>query len=40
MRNQAVPHYKDRAKLIAVVKQGRRQLEEQTVQERPPVWHS
>jgi len=28
------PHYKDRAKLIAVVKQGRRQLEEQMAQER------
>lgn len=39
------PHYKDRAKLIAVVKQGRRQLEEQMAQEReqraqqrPPGW--
>ena len=28
------PHYKDRAKLIAVVKQGRLQLEEQMAQER------
>ncbi len=28
------PHYKDRAKLIAVVKQGRAQLEEQMAQER------
>jgi glutathione-regulated potassium-efflux system ancillary protein KefC len=28
------PHYKDRAKLIAVVKQGRQQLEEQMAQER------
>jgi glutathione-regulated potassium-efflux system ancillary protein KefC len=26
---QMYPHYKDRAKLIAVVKQGRQQLEEQ-----------
>ena len=41
------PHYKDRAKLIAVVKQGRRQLEEQMAQEReqraqqrPPGWDS
>ncbi|MDO8248120.1 MAG: glutathione-regulated potassium-efflux system protein KefC [Rhodoferax sp.] len=39
------PHYQDRAKLIAVVKQGRRQLEEQMAQERaeraerrPPGW--
>lgn len=39
------PHYKDRAKLIAVAKQGRRQLEEQMAQERaqraqqpPPGW--
>ena len=31
---QMYPHYKDRAKLIAVVKQGRRQLEEQMAQER------
>jgi glutathione-regulated potassium-efflux system ancillary protein KefC len=31
---QMHPHYKDRAKLIAVVKQGRRQLEEQMAQER------
>lgn len=31
---QLHPHYKDRAKLIAVVKQGRRQLEEQMAQER------
>ena len=28
------PHHKDRAKVIAVVKQGRRQLEEQMAQER------
>jgi len=28
------PHYKDQAKLIAVVKQGRQQLEEQMAQER------
>lgn len=28
------PHYRDRAKLIAVVKQGRRQLEEQMARER------
>jgi glutathione-regulated potassium-efflux system ancillary protein KefC len=28
------PHYRDRAKLIAVVKQGRQQLEEQMAQER------
>jgi glutathione-regulated potassium-efflux system ancillary protein KefC len=28
------PHYQDRAKLIAVVKQGRRQLEEQMARER------
>jgi glutathione-regulated potassium-efflux system ancillary protein KefC len=28
------PHYKDRSKLIAVVKQGRQQLEEQMAQER------
>jgi glutathione-regulated potassium-efflux system ancillary protein KefC len=28
------PHFKDRSKLIAVVKQGRRQLEEQMAQER------
>ena len=41
------PHYKDRAKLIAVVKQGRRQLEDQMAQEReqraqqrPPGWDS
>jgi len=39
------PHYRDRAKLIAVVKQGRQQLEEQMAQERaerverrPPGW--
>ncbi len=39
------PHYRDRAKLIAVVKQGRLQLEEQMAQERteragqrPPGW--
>ena len=31
---QMYPHHKDRAKLIAVVKQGRRQLEEQMAQER------
>lgn len=31
---QMYPHNKDRAKLIAVVKQGRRQLEEQMAQER------
>ena len=31
---QLHPHYKDQAKLIAVVKQGRRQLEEQMAQER------
>ena len=31
---QMHPHYKDRAKLIAVVKQGRAQLEEQLAQER------
>ena len=31
---QMHPHYKDRARLIAVVKQGRRQLEEQMAQER------
>lgn len=38
------PHYKDRAQLIAVVKQGRRQLEEQMAleraQQRPPGWDS
>jgi glutathione-regulated potassium-efflux system ancillary protein KefC len=28
------PHHKDRAKMIAVIKQGRRQLEEQMAQER------
>ena len=28
------PHYKDRAKLIATVKRGREQLEEQMAQER------
>ena len=28
------PHHKDRAKLIAVVKQGRQQLEEQMARER------
>ncbi len=40
------PHHKDRAKVIAVVKQGRRQLEEQMAQEReeqaqrlPRGWH-
>jgi len=31
---QMYPHYKDQAKLIAVAKQGRRQLEEQMAQER------
>ena len=31
---QMYPHHKDRAKLIAVVKQGRQQLEEQMAQER------
>ncbi len=31
---QLYPHHKDRAKVIAVVKQGREQLEEQMVQER------
>ena len=31
---QMHPHYKDRAKLIAVVKQGRQQFEEQMAQER------
>ena len=31
---QLHPHYKDQAKLIAVVKQGRRQLEEQMARER------
>jgi glutathione-regulated potassium-efflux system ancillary protein KefC len=31
---QMYPHHKDRAKVIAVVKQGRRQLEEQMAQER------
>jgi glutathione-regulated potassium-efflux system ancillary protein KefC len=31
---QMYPHHKDRAKLIAVAKQGRRQLEEQMAQER------
>ena len=31
---QMHPHHKDRSKLIAVVKQGRRQLEEQMAQER------
>jgi glutathione-regulated potassium-efflux system ancillary protein KefC len=31
---QMHPHYRDRAKLIAVVKQGRQQLEEQMAQER------
>jgi glutathione-regulated potassium-efflux system ancillary protein KefC len=39
------PHHKDRAKLIAVVKQGRQQLEEQMAQERaqgqqPQGWDS
>jgi glutathione-regulated potassium-efflux system ancillary protein KefC len=28
------PHHKDRAKVIAVIKQGRAQLEEQMAQER------
>jgi glutathione-regulated potassium-efflux system ancillary protein KefC len=31
---QMHPHYRDRAKLIAVIKQGRQQLEEQMAQER------
>ena len=31
---QMYPHFRDRAKLIAVVKQGRQQLEEQMAQER------
>ena len=31
---QLHPHYKDRAKLIAVVKQGRLQLEEQMAQQQ------
>jgi len=31
---QMHPHHKDRAKVIAVIKQGRRQLEEQMAQER------
>jgi glutathione-regulated potassium-efflux system ancillary protein KefC len=31
---QMYPHHRDRAKMIAVVKQGRRQLEEQMAQER------
>ena len=31
---QLHPHYKDNAKLISVVKQGRQQLEEQMAQER------
>ena len=31
---QMYPHRKDRAKMIAVVKQGRQQLEEQMAQER------
>ena len=31
------PHYKDRAKLTATVKQGRQQLEEQMAQERAQV---
>jgi glutathione-regulated potassium-efflux system ancillary protein KefC len=31
---QMYPHHKDRAKVIAVIKQGRRQLEEQMAQER------
>ena len=31
---QMYPHHKDRAKMIAVSKQGRRQLEEQMAQER------
>jgi glutathione-regulated potassium-efflux system ancillary protein KefC len=43
---QLHPHYKDRTKLIAVVKQGRQQLEEQMAnereqlaQKRPAGWH-
>jgi glutathione-regulated potassium-efflux system ancillary protein KefC len=31
---QMYPHFKDRAKLVAVIKQGRQQLEEQMAQER------
>ena len=31
---QMYPHRKDRAKMIAVIKQGRQQLEEQMAQER------
>jgi len=31
---QMYPHYRDRAKLIAVAREGRRQLEEQMAQER------
>ena len=31
---QLHPHYKDSAKLMSVVKQGRQQLEEQMAQER------
>lgn len=33
------PHYKDRSKLIAVVRQGRQQLEEQMAQERAERQH-
>ena len=33
------PHFKDRSKLIAVVKQGRQQLEEQMAQERAQRQH-
>jgi glutathione-regulated potassium-efflux system ancillary protein KefC len=43
---QLYPHHKDRAKVIAVVKQGRAQLEEQMAREReqlaqkrPAAWH-
>jgi glutathione-regulated potassium-efflux system ancillary protein KefC len=43
---QLYPHHKDRAKVIAVVKQGRAQLEEQMAKEReqlahkrPAAWH-
>ena len=34
------PHYKDRTKLIAVVKQGRQQLEEQMAEERAQAAHA
>jgi glutathione-regulated potassium-efflux system ancillary protein KefC len=36
---QLHPHYKDSAKLISVVKQGRRQLEEQMARERQEQAH-